>query len=586
MSKNIDQVYTVKAITVNIGTDLMYWGQAPYGATNDAAMQFSDFSKQFVTSLFGVSGISITGSLPSLTIGLSNIPSLNLLGNSSGVTGAVGDVPFTTFLQTSNNLSELTATAATARANLGITSAATATPSAITSANDTNVTLTLGGTPSMAALQPVSFTVGWAGQLGVTRGGTGAGSFTANGVVISGSTTTSALSSLALTDGQIVIGSSTGAPAAASITAGANITVTPGHNTITIASTGGGGGVTSISAGTGIVCTPNPIVATGTISLAAGSALTSVNDANVTATLGGSPSSALLAATSITMGWTGVLSGTRGGTGVNNGASLLTYGGNVTFSGAFPFTATLTGTTNITYPTSGTLATTGQLPTPAAMTSVNDTNVTITLGGTPSSSLLQATSLTMGWAGQLSVVRGGTGASSFNINGVILSGSTTTSAQSAVTLSDGQIVIGSSIGAPTAASLTAGSGITITPGHNSITIASSGGTGLSWIDQTTSSATLAINSGYVCNNGGALITFTLPSTAAEGSIIEIAGNSAGGWKVAQPASVGIKLGNQASTVGTGGSIASSDPGDCVRLLCVVANTTWRALSGWGNITVV
>ena len=47
--------------------------------------------------------------------------------------------------------------------------------------------------------------------------------------------------------------------------------------------------------------------------------------------------------------------------------------------------------------------------TPAALTKVDDTNVTLTLGGTPATALLQATSLTLGWSGQLSVARGGTG---------------------------------------------------------------------------------------------------------------------------------------------------------------------------------
>ena len=39
--------------------------------------------------------------------------------------------------------------------------------------------------------------------------------------------------------------------------------------------------------------------------------------------------------------------------------------------------------------------------TPAALTSTNDTNVTITLGGTPSTALLQAASITLGWTGTL-----------------------------------------------------------------------------------------------------------------------------------------------------------------------------------------
>jgi len=50
-------------------------------------------------------------------------------------------------------------------------------------------------------------------------------------------------------------------------------------------------------------------------------------------------------------------------------------------------------------------------PTGQALTRVNDTNVTVTLGGSPSTALLAATSLTLGWSGQLSIARGGTGQS-------------------------------------------------------------------------------------------------------------------------------------------------------------------------------
>ena len=39
--------------------------------------------------------------------------------------------------------------------------------------------------------------------------------------------------------------------------------------------------------------------------------------------------------------------------------------------------------------------------TPAALTKTDDTNVTLTLGGSPSTALLQATSLTLGWTGTL-----------------------------------------------------------------------------------------------------------------------------------------------------------------------------------------
>jgi hypothetical protein len=47
--------------------------------------------------------------------------------------------------------------------------------------------------------------------------------------------------------------------------------------------------------------------------------------------------------------------------------------------------------------------------TPAALTKVDDTNVTISLGGTPSTALLQSVSMTLGWTGVLAIARGGTG---------------------------------------------------------------------------------------------------------------------------------------------------------------------------------
>jgi hypothetical protein len=51
----------------------------------------------------------------------------------------------------------------------------------------------------------------------------------------------------------------------------------------------------------------------------------------------------------------------------------------------------------------GSLANFPTIPTvtPSALTKVDDTNVTLTLGGSPSTALLQATSLTLGWTGTL-----------------------------------------------------------------------------------------------------------------------------------------------------------------------------------------
>jgi hypothetical protein len=170
-------------------------------------------------------------------------------------------------------------------------------------------------------------------------------------------------------------------------------------------------------------------------------ALTEVNDTNVTLTLGGTPSTALLQAVSMTLGWTGTLSGTRGGTGINNGASTITIGGNVAFSGAFTFTGTITGNTTVTFPTSGTLATTSQLPTPAALTEANDTNVTLTLTGTPSAALLQAVEITAGWTGTLALSRGGTAASLSASNGGIVFSTASALAILSGTATAGQLLL-------------------------------------------------------------------------------------------------------------------------------------------------
>jgi hypothetical protein len=60
MSKNINQVFQTKPITSNVSTDLMYFGQSPYGATNDAAMTYANFAAQFVGAGGAVTSISGT----------------------------------------------------------------------------------------------------------------------------------------------------------------------------------------------------------------------------------------------------------------------------------------------------------------------------------------------------------------------------------------------------------------------------------------------------------------------------------------------------------------------------------------------
>lgn len=64
------------------------------------------------------------------------------------------------------------------------------TPAALTKSDDSNVTLTLGGSPSTALLAGVSLALGWNGQLPVSRGGTGTSSATGTGSLVLGTTPT------------------------------------------------------------------------------------------------------------------------------------------------------------------------------------------------------------------------------------------------------------------------------------------------------------------------------------------------------------------------------------------------------------
>ena len=68
------------------------------------------------------------------------------------------------------------------RVNAGATAPEWTSAAALTETDDTNVTLTLGGNPSTALLSAVSMTLGWTGQLAVSRGGTGVATTTANQV--------------------------------------------------------------------------------------------------------------------------------------------------------------------------------------------------------------------------------------------------------------------------------------------------------------------------------------------------------------------------------------------------------------------
>lgn len=156
---------------------------------------------------------------------------------------------------------------------------------------------------------------------------------------------------------------------------------------------------------------------------------------------------------------------------------------------------------------------------------------------------------------------------------------------------NGQLLISSSTGAPAWATLTAGSGVTIVNGANSITISATGTGGggggvTTWHLVSGTSDTMVAGDGYVSDNAG-LVTLTLPAVAAQLTVLRVKGLGAGGWKIAQGAGQSIVWdATSSTTTGAGGYLASSDANDAVELLCTTANTTWSVLSSMGNITIV
>jgi hypothetical protein len=117
---------------------------------------------------------------------------------------------------------------------------------------------------------------------------------------------------------------------------------------------------------------------------------------------------------------------TAGGTGLTSysAGDLLYYASGTTLS------KLAIGSSGSYISSSGTAP---QWSAPAALTKTNDTNVTLTLGGSASTALLNAASLTLGWTGQLAVSRGGTGAATFTA-GCVLFGNTTSAINTSANL--------------------------------------------------------------------------------------------------------------------------------------------------------
>ena len=372
----------------------------------------------------------------------------------------------------------------------------------------------------------------------VSEGGTGAITLTDHGILVGSGT--SAIDAIAMTDGQLLIGKS-GAfdPVAASVTStGGTITITPGGGTLNIDTAGSIAASFPTDAGTATPAVGALTVAGGTniASAGAGSTVTINLDAALTGLTSVTGANGCEIRTGTTAGYTLLLRAYD-----NTGASYTTFG-------------TLT----------------------ANLTPTFDLNTATTIN---SAYIYRAGGI------DVPVADGGTGVSTLTSHGILM-GNGVGTVQATAEPTDGQLLIGKTGNFPVLASLTAGAGITITPGAGTISIASTV-PGLVWT-VTVVDASLVAGNGYIANKAG-LLTMTLPATAAIGDILEITNmNTAVGWRIAQNANQYIRLGNNSTTVGVGGYLEATALGDSVKLVCMVAgaSTGWIATSVLGNITIV
>jgi acetylglutamate kinase len=159
------------------------------GTAISAAVANTDYQSPITLTVTGSSGAATfngtTLNIPTYTLaGLGGLTNpMTTLGDTiyGGVSGAVTRLAgnITTTKQYLSQTGTSTVSAAPAWSAIA---GADVTGAALTKTDDTNVTLTLGGTPTTALLRAASLTLGWTGQLAVGRGGTGASTLT--GVVI------------------------------------------------------------------------------------------------------------------------------------------------------------------------------------------------------------------------------------------------------------------------------------------------------------------------------------------------------------------------------------------------------------------
>ncbi len=241
----------------------------------------------------------------------------------------------------------------------------------------------------------------------------------------------------------------------------------------------------------------------------------------------------------------------------------LTLSGNT--SGTVLITPQATaGTVTLTLPnTTGTIAASATAPitlntttgaigiTAAALTKTDDTNVTLTLGGAPTTALLAATSITAGWTGQLALTRGGTNASLTASNGGLVYSDASALAILAGTATAGQIPRSGSSAAP------------------------------SWSTSVypATSAAGTILASLTANTITASSSPVLGAAGTATGTLGLSGTTSGTITVQPQAVAGTYNFNLPTTAGTAGQLLTSQGGGASAM-------TWTTVAGTGTVTSV
>lgn len=216
-------------------------------------------------------------------------------------------------------------------------------------------------------------------------------------------------------------------------------------------------------------------------------------------------------------------------------------------------------------------ATTGAIGvTAAALTRVDDTNVTLTLGGTPTTALLAATSITAGWTGQLALTRGGTNASLTASNGGIVYSTASAFGILSGTATANQVLL---------------SGSSTTPVWSTATYPAS-----TTINQLLYSSSANVIAGLATANGGILnagatgipavtVTPVLGLAGTSTGTIGFSGSTSGVVTVQPQAAAGTWNFNLPTTAGSAGQVLTSQGG-------VGSAMTWETVGGTGTVTSV